>query len=327
MNGRLEHELEINNRIENMISGIPESQLINDFYLSIKTSKTPTTCYDYIKVIRRFSMFLDSKSLLEATEEDVQKYLEENNYKTNKRGEVRRVSAQYIRQICSSLTQFYNYLERKRIITENPLRYIERPSRKDVVERPKVTFDDLDCIIDAAKEQNKSFKWRRKDLAILYLLMITGMRETALTEINVSDIDWENETLTVIDKRDKEQVYYLNYKLKRALNYWLQSRKELLEEAGIADMDALFFSRNFQRISAQEVYRTVRRCSYKGIGIRLTPHQLRATFITLYYEKTKDIEATRRAVGHANVDTTALYIKKNNKARKDAMDFMSAGII
>ncbi len=324
MNGRLEHELEINNRINNMIINLPDC--VKEFYLNIKTSKTPTTCYNYVKIIRRFYESLD-KSLLDVTEEDVHKYLEANNYKTNKDGKIRRVSAQYIRQICSGLTQFYNYLERKQMVTENPMRYIERPSRKDVVERPKVTFDDLFEMIQVAKEQNKSFKWIRKDVAILYLLMVTGMRETALTEINVSDIDWENETLTVVDKRDKEQVYYLNEKSKRVLSYWLQSREELLAEAGIKDMDALFISVNFKRIGAEEVYNTVRRCSHRAMGIYLTPHQLRATFVTLYYERTKDIEATRQAVGHASVDTTALYIKKNNKARMDAMDFMSQGVM
>lgn len=325
MNGRLEHELKTNERIKNILNDLPEE--IREFYLSIKSSKTPVTCYDYIKVIRRFYESLEEKSLMDVTEMDIQEYLEENNYKINKKGEVRRVSAEYIRQICSTLTQFYNYLERRNLINTNPMKYIERPSRKDNVKRYDVTLDDLFYIIDKAKQQNKPLEWRRKDVAVLYLLMTTGMRKTALSEINVSDIDWENDTLTVIDKRDKKQVYYLNKKSKIILNLWLQSREKLLREAGIKDMDALFISRNFRRIGGDEIYDTVRRCSHRALGFYLTPHKLRAAFVTLYYEKTKDIEATRQAVGHANVDTTAIYITKNNKARKDAMDFISSGIL
>lgn len=77
--------------------------------------------------------------------------------------------------------------------------------------------------------------------------MVTGMRKTALSEINLSDLNFETHNLTIIDKRDKEQVYQLIDDSIRVLRDWILDRDKILYNMGIKE-DALFISKNGKRM-------------------------------------------------------------------------------
>ena len=105
---------------------------------------------------------------------------------------------------------------------ENPMNCVERPTSKDVVKRTNLDSFDihflLECIDGGAGSdfaKNKSAPWRMRDKAIITLLAMTGMRETALTEINVNDVDFIAGTVKVIDKRHKTHVYKMNKAIRK----------------------------------------------------------------------------------------------------------------
>ena len=81
-------------------------------------------------------------------------------------------------------------------------------------------------------------------------------------------------------------------------------------------------------LSESGIYNLVKDVTKRALGYSISPHKLRSTFITLYYEASgHDIEATRLAVGHENIETTSRYIAKDNSARKKAGKFMSDNLI
>ena len=116
---------------------------------------------------------------------------------------------------------------------------------------------------------------------------MTGMRETALTEINVNDVDFANGTVKIIDKLHKTHVYKMNRAIREALENWIADREEKLAGQKI---DALFISNQKKRVSAKCVVRIVSKYSLEGLGYSISPHKLRAAFCTILYGDTKDVE-------------------------------------
>lgn len=129
---------------------------------------------------------------------------------TDKQGKIRETSFSYRKQIHSILNSFFEYLRKRKIISGNPMDCIERPTSKDVVKRILLDSFDihflLECIdkgVGSDRTKNRQEKLRLRDKVIIILLAMTGMRETALTEINIEDLDFLKGTIKVIDKRHK----------------------------------------------------------------------------------------------------------------------------
>lgn len=322
MNGRLEHELQINQKIETMLLELPDN--VRQFYNNIRISKSPKTCIEYIRYIQNFIEYSGKDYVEEITDIDIQEYLNSIQY-INKNGEIKKASAAYTKAACSALNQYFKYLYKRRIISGNPMDLIDRPMRKDSVKRIFLSMNDLNKILKEVENDNIADIWKARNYTILHLFMVTGIRNTALSEINVTDFDWKKRKLTIIDKRDKEQVYIFSPGTKKILMKWLKYRDQYLESFKIKE-DAFFISAKKNRISPRTIYDIVQKYSKPALGYEISPHKLRAAFVSLYYKKTKDIEATKEAVGHSSISTTSLYITRSDNPRKKAATYMSKSL-
>lgn len=327
MQGRLEHEIRINNNISALLENAPKEVI--EFYYNLQVSKEPTTCLEYIRKILNFIKYT-KKSPLEITNLDISKYLNSVNY-INKNGELVRTSSSYRQGIWSAINQFYNFLYLNKKIDFNPITSISRPKTTDNVRRISLSMQELNQMLLAvengagnARSKARQAKWKERDKLILFLFMNTGMRKTALSEININDINYSDNTLTIIDKRNKIQIYGLTNEMKICIDNWLIKRDSFLNGK---KEDALFISSNLKRMNEKSIYNIVKKYSEEALGYSISPHKLRASFVSLYYEASgHDIKATCQAVGHANIATTSLYIVKGNDARKDAINFMSKNL-
>lgn len=317
MKGRLEHELRTNKNIEAILKVNPIE--LTYFYLSIQVSKEPMSCLIYIRRISHFLSYT-KKSVRDINTQDIALYFNSINYTKDKNGELKRTSSAYRQTVWSALNAFFRYLELNKIILNNPIKAIERPKSTDKVKRISLSMDELNKMLEYTN--SLPTKWKERDVLILFLFMNTGMRRTALSEINVSDINFEDGLLTVTDKRNKEQIYTLTPEIETALTKWLIKRDIILN--GKRE-DALFISARKNRISEKTIYDIVKKYSKMALGYSISPHKLRASFVSLFYEASgHDIKATCEAVGHANIETTSLYIVKKNNSRKEAINFMSS---
>ena len=207
----------------------------------------------------------------------------------------------------------------------------DRPPKKDNVNRIFLSMEDLNNILITVKKGAGSHKaiakqrdWVERDLLIMFLFMNTGMRKTALSEINVEDISFGERKLIVTDKRNKTQEYNITDEMEQVIRTWLKQRKTLLNGE---QNEALFISSLRRRLSETAIYNIVKKYSEEALGYSISPHKLRAAFVSLYYEASGgDIKATCEAVGHADISTTSIYITKRNDSRKAAQDFMSKGL-
>lgn len=328
MNGRLEHKLRNEKWIENNLKELPEC--VSQYYYSRSSSRESKGSAEYIKKIKSFLNFVntDTKSIdiAKITEEDISKYLHSIEQTTDNNGNIRETSFAYRKQIHSILNSFFEYLRKRRMISENPMDCIERPKSKDVVKRKYLDSFDihflLECIDGGAGsdiQKNRQENWKLRDKAIIVLLAMTGMRETALLEINIDDLDFDNGTIKVIDKRHKTHIYKMNDMMRKALVDWIADREIKLSEK---NTDALFISNRRQRLGTKSLVAIVEKYSLEGLGYKISPHKLRAAFCTILYNKTGDIEFVRRAVGHSSIETTQRYVVDDDTAKDEAASIM-----
>lgn len=325
MKGRLEHELRTKKNIEVLLSEMPE--YVSEFYYNIQISKEPNTCVEYLRKIKLFLDFANC-NIKDIDDTIIGKYFDKINYTKDKDNNINKSTFAYRQATWTALNQLFTYLCKKKIIDNNPMETTERPKNTDKIKRIFLKVEDLNAILEATQtgagnqlSVARQKKWKERDLLILYLFMNTGMRKTALSEINISDISFKNKELTVTDKRNKEHIYNITDDMEYLIKEWLVKREELL--GNNKSNDALFISQTRKRISERAVYDIVKKYSEEALGYSINPHKFRSSFISLNYEQKGDIKAICEAVGHASIATTSRYITQRNNSRKDAQNFMA----
>ena len=332
MNGRTESAIKIENRIKERLQDLPD--YVTDYYNNIAASKEPTTCWEYI---RRVALMIETVSddpkhfsAMKLTEPVLSQYMRTITRKTVD-GQVMETSFSHRKVTWTVLANFCRYLYKRGWINSNPMELIDRPRNMDTISRKILTEDDLNEILSYIDEQmEEAGQWSSeavrlyRDKAILVLFMNTGMRETALTEIDLADLNFEGRTLRVIDKRHKRLEYHLNEMTWRALISWCDKRIRFVSIGSQQRTDALFITEQGTRITPDIVFKLVGRYSMAALGYRITPHKFRAAFCSILYDKTRDIEFVRDAVGHSTTAVTQQYIVKKESAQRVASEMLES---
>jgi site-specific recombinase XerC len=116
--------------------------------------------------------------------------------------------------------------------------------------------------------------------------MCTGARESAVSEINIENVDFDNNQISGIAKGRKSMTYSFNDTTAKALKEWLFVRDGY---AKTVTTDSLFISNRGERIAINSIAKIVKKFTEKALGKPLSPHKLRAGYCTILYEKTGDI--------------------------------------
>lgn len=331
MQGRLENELKIQIKVDNMLCTMPN--YVNEWYLNLKASRcTPSTCKDYVAKIKKFLEYIDDDVSNVKTEQinlqAIESYFISIQVKTDNAGYMNYTSDSYQISVWYAIDNFLNFLHKRKYIDEVYTSYIHKPKNKDLdrinENRILLTQKDFKKMMSVVKNGGKGDKTfseqlRNRDILIMSLFMLTGMRETALTEINIDDFNLETNTLQVIDKGNKTHYYPLNSEIISVYTEWLTDRSQIVDH----NQDALFVNYKGERISSRGISKMVKKYSELALGYPISPHKLRSGFCSILYEKTHDTEFVRRAVGHSSIRTTQRYIKTDNNERKKASEIMN----
>lgn len=327
MQGRLENQVKIERQIENLLKEMP--RVVSEYYMNFSINREFRSCLVYIQKIKMFLTFYAEENDVDImdinfdgiTDLDISRFLKSIETKTNAKGDVKYTSFSYRKMTWSVLNSFFAFLYKKGYTKSNPLDVIERPTKNDKVDHVFLQKEDLDKIIEAIKRGagtekaiNCQNKWKERDMAIFFTFICTGMRESALCEIDMNKIDFKNNILEVVDKEHKQNTYTISPLLKKKLVKWMNKREILL---GNEECDALFISNRKSRINAHSVIHLINKYSQEGLGYKVSPHRLRAAFCNLMYEETHDIEFTSQTMKHKNVSTTRIYIETNEKKVND----------
>lgn len=314
--------------IENICNKNHEYPFLKSFAYSLMSAKkSQRTIYYYLVHVTGF-LKETNKPINEITLDDYNAYMIKYKKQSSQ--------SQIVKY--SAIKKLAKYLFVTERIPKDFMEYADRPkyieTQQQVQKREKgfLTVNEIQMVINNIQHGIKNGKilWRQddyrsRDMSIVLLFLSTGMRTIALENLNVEDLDLENNTVIVTDKEDKVNLHQIPEETKIVLEKWLIMREALLKEAGITNEHALFINRFKKRLRYTGIKEIVCKYCNSITDKRITPHKLRATYGTILYNKTHDIEFVRKQMNHANIATTQRYIRGTGKAdRQKSADIMSS---
>ncbi len=222
----------------------------------------------------------------------------------------------------SSIRVFFNYLCAKaNLIEVNPAQNLETPKLDKRL--PKyLSLEDSQKLLEVT--QNEDNRNMERDYAIITLFLNCGMRLSELVGININDIDFYENKMTVIGKGNKERTIYLNKACVRAIREYLDVRpKDGIKTDRLNSRKALFLSERKERISKRTVQHIVdKELMAAGLDTKkYSTHKLRHTAATLMYQYGKvDIRALQEVLGHESISTTEIYTHVANEQARKAIE-------
>lgn len=260
---------------------------------------------------------LDQLDLL--TVGDLEEYMEYLKYRFNDQNhEVLNRERGIMRKI-SSLKSFYNYFYRNEQLKNNPAALVRLPKlhEKEII---RLDIDEVALLLDEVEqgekltEKQKAYhnKTKIRDLAILTLMLGTGIRVSECVGLDLDDIDFKNGGIHIHRKGGKEVTVYFGIEVEDALQDYLDERFGI--DALPGSENALFLSMQRKRIAVRSVENLVKKYAKLVTPLKkITPHKLRSTYGTNLYRETGDIYLVADVLGHSDVNTT----KKHYAALED----------
>ena len=155
-------------------------------------------------------------------------------------------------------------------------------------------------------------------MAILTLLLGTGIRVSECVGLDLNDVDFKNDGIRIHRKGGKEVVVYFGEEVRDALLDYLEERKRIIPVSG--HEQAFFLSLQSRRISVKSVENLVKKYAKLVTPLKkITPHKLRSTYGTNLYRETGDIYLVADVLGHSDVNTTRKhYAALEDERRRSA---------
>lgn len=212
-----------------------------------------------------------------------------------------------------ALRSLWQYLETADLVTENPCRKVSAPRRSQHL--PNYLSADECARLLAACDDNHYADLAFRDRALLTVLVYQGLRRAEVLGLQMGDVDLEAMTLLVRrGKGGTSRLLPLAEQAANAVADWLEMRPD-------CPTGALFVTRGGHPMSVKDLQRMFRRTVYRaGLREGITLHTLRHTFATLLLREGVDVRTLQRLLGHASIETTAVYLHVDTEDMRGAVE-------
>lgn len=210
-----------------------------------------------------------------------------------------KISNRTINRKVSSLKSFYKFLQKTKQIESSPL--VKHQALK-VLKQVQVPFSEKEIfeVLDAIDEGD--FESVRNKLMV-ELFYSTGMRRNELINIKINDINYVNETVKVLGKRNKERYIPLLKSVRESLKKYSEIREEI---EGLEPY--LFLTKNGKKTYDTLVYRVINNYfSAVSSKVKKSPHVIRHSFATHLLNEGADLNAVKELLGHSSLASTQIY--------------------
>lgn len=328
-------------RLRELRDSLPE--FCEEFFVGIEPQTTALTRLNYAYDLRiffdyllhRVRTFRSYKDTFDFQVEDLSKitlgnleaYMEYlsyyefdgKEYSNGEKGKARKLS---------TVRTFFKYFFNHDKIPSNIASKLTMPKLhdKDII---RLEHSEVEKILDVAETGDGMTEHQRKiqrntrarDVAILTLLLGTGIRVSECVGLNITDISFSTNAFTITRKGGNQAILYFGDEVKEALEYYIDGERKALinrcEKLNILDKDALFLSLQVRRISVRAVENLVKKYALEASPLKkISPHKLRSTFGTNLYRATGDIYMVADVLGHRDVNTTKKHyaaIEEDNR--------------
>lgn len=310
-----------------------------EYFLSLESRKSTNTRKNYAYDLLNFFHFLkennpyfekkeirsiriDEMDLLSPM--DIEEYMSYLQFYTREGKEYTNSPEGRARKL-SCLRTFYDYFLKKKSLQTNPARQVDVPKIKEhniIRLEPNEVAELLDQVESGEKLTKKQLeshqKTKLRDVALLTLLLGTGIRVSECVGLNLNDINFDDYSLKIIRKGGNEDLVFFGDEVADALYDYLENDRDFKSpEEG--HEEAFFISMKNTRLSVRSVERLVKKYTSNVTTLKkITPHKLRSTFGTNLYQETGDIYLVADTLGHKDVNTTRKHyagMKESNKRK------------
>ena len=328
-------------RLREILKTLPP--FAKDYFRAVEPTTSAKTRISYAYDIRIFFHFLmeinpvyknytieqfkvDDLEKLEPV--DIEEYLEYLKvYKNEEEKQITNTEKGLARKM-SALRSFYAYYFKHQYISKNPTLFVDMPKLHDKA-IVRLDTDEIALLLDYVDHggdhltgQRLAYyeKTKNRDLAILTLLLGTGIRVSECVGLDLTDVDFKNNGIHVTRKGGNEMVVYFGEEVANALKtYIYTTRKNTVPLSG--HENALFLSTQRKRMGVQAIENMVKKYAREVTpNKKITPHKLRSTYGTSLYRETGDIYLVADVLGHKDVNTTKKHYAAidENRRRKAA---------
>lgn len=258
---------------------------------------------------REIEMYLEYLSYYEAKVPDQEEIVAHQN---GQNGKARKLA---------SIKTMYHYFYKQERIKYNPTSIVDMPK---IYEKPivRLDIDEIAKLLDVVESGDKLTDKQKiyheftkcRDLALIGVLLGTGIRVSECVGLNMEDVDFNYNGLKITRKGGNETIVYFSQEVEKLLRDYIAERQNKI----CKDADnPLFLSMQNKRISVRSVQLLVKKYSTHVTSLKkITPHKLRATYGTQLYQETGDIYLVADVLGHKDVNTTKKHYAQMDDARK-----------
>ncbi len=315
---RTEMNVQKTEKLKNVLSTLPKFCL--EYFRNIEPQTTLLTRINYAYDLRLFFSFLENelgkanvthmsaRQLEDITYNDMELYIDYLRlyYKDDT---VMENSEKGIARKLSSLRTLYHYYYNKEVITTDVTTRLQTPK---IHEKPilRLSFDEALKLLHVV-ETGEGFSSRQmnyhnitkvRDMAIITLLLTTGIRISELCALDISDFDFSSRSFKVLRKGGNEALLYFGKEAETALNAYLEQRRT---SADYQHNSPMFLSLQNKRMCVRALQDLVKKYASIAVPLKnISPHKLRSTYGTMLYQSTGDIYLVADVLGHKDVNTT-----------------------
>lgn len=261
------------------------------------------TIYNYKLILNKFADCFSTKTISMITSMDIRYFLalykKENDVKNST-----------LNSFIFCLKKFFAYLIDNDVIIKNPMNQI-----KEIKVEKRLKKIMTDEQLEILKINCKNIK----EKLLVEFAVSTGCRISEIANANIDNINWNEKSISIIGKGNKERIVYFNTKTKLLLEKYLKDRKEFDEHK------ALFLSDKFpyQRIKSralQLILSNIKTEANLQDYEYITMHGFRRKFATNNISHGMKLEYIQKILGHSNPETTLIYARISDKNIKSAYD-------
>ncbi|AEG61959.1 site-specific tyrosine recombinase/integron integrase [Desulforamulus ruminis] len=269
-------------------------KLLDDFILIKKTEGlSGETLKKYKGVLIDFGIYIQ-KDVASVTSNNIREWLNAHEG----------IKLSTMRYYISVLKSFYNYLITEEYILIDPTRKIKTPKLPKRLPKA-LSLDELEILREGCKSL--------REKAIVEVFYATGGRLKEIHNMNITDINWQERTIVVIGKGNKERPVFINSRAVFALKKYLSSRQD--------QEDALFVTEKspIKRLSPRSIQSVFKKIVKRVNFVKnVHPHVMRHTMATTMINHGARLEDVQGILGHSSPSTTQIYAQVNIHRRKEA---------
>lgn len=320
-------------KLRELLSILP--YFCREYFVGIEMKTSTLTRINYANDLKIFFIYLlvhvpyfKNKELESISLEDLEKItstdieyflsylsnyeLDGKTYSNKENGKARKLS---------TIRSLFNFFYKKDKLSKNITTKVSIPKihEKDIIRLDNNEINDLISTIENTNlnsefQNSYNEKTKLRDLAIIYLLLGTGIRASECVGLNMDDIDQKNNAFVVTRKGGNQVRLYFSNEIKEKLQDYIDYRMQI-----DIDNPALFLSLQNKRLSIRALEYLVKKYAKIISPLKkISPHKFRSTYGTNLYRETKDIYVVAEVLGHKDINTTKKHyaaisedIKKN----------------